>query len=104
MWFNRLRHGLAAKCTRFVLFLSLNRSFRFVSFRFVSSFRSHQTEFVGTKRNESLPYLGLCPDINRGGILQSGRVIYLFFSPRRGTGCSFSAPCPDRVSSGAKTP
>ena len=28
--------------------------------------------------------------------------LFFFFAPRRGTGCLFPAPCPDRVSCGAK--
>ena len=39
-------------------------------------------------------YIGLCTELNRAGILQSGRVIYLFFCAPTGHGLSFSCPVP----------
>ena len=38
--------------------------------------------------------VGLCTELNRAGILQSGRVIYLFFCAPTGHGLSFFCPVP----------
>ena len=47
-----------------------------------------------TLRDQGVGYLGLCTELNRGGILQSGRVIYLFICAPTGHGLFFSCPVP----------
>ena len=50
---------------------------------------------VGRGRHSRLYFdVGLCTELNRAGILQSGRVIYLFICAPTGHGLFFSCPVP----------